>query len=75
MANLTNLTVRSSGKLSGNSCLCGACGEIFQGVGGFDKHRYGEGLDRHCRTPDELTQMGMFINSKGKWSKEFKLAQ
>lgn len=34
---------------AGNArCKCGACGEYFNSVAAFDKHRIGEWTDRKC---------------------------
>src|SRR6267154_2598898 len=48
-------------KLTGNTCLCRACGEYFRSVTAFEKHRIGtfRPLTRRCMTVDEMkaTQM------------------
>ena len=66
-ANLSNRTPESSGLLSGESCLCTVCGEIFEKVNGFDKHRTGNPENRRCLTPDEMRGKGMVVNSYGRW--------
>jgi hypothetical protein len=50
-------------------CLCGACGEYFNSVSAFDKHRTGEYSDgsRRCLTPTELTAKGWLHNARGLW--------
>jgi len=51
------------------TCVCTGCGEIFNSVAAFDKHReYGDGeLDRHCLTPEKMRNKGMGINARGMW--------
>lgn len=36
--------------LTGNRCLCRACGEYFSTVGNFDRHR----RNRECQPPDTV---------------------
>jgi len=66
-ANFANRTPESSGLLSGESCLCTVCGEIFEKVNGFDKHRTENPENRRCLSPDEMREKGMVINSYGRW--------
>lgn len=54
-------------ELTGNTCLCSACGEIFKSVTGFDKHRVGQPAKRRCLTTQEMLQRGMTKDSGGKW--------
>lgn len=37
-------------KITGSRCKCGACGEYFNSVGAFDKHRRGKPTERYCDT-------------------------
>ncbi len=46
-------------KLTGNKCQCTACGKHFRSVAAFDKHRRGEGEQRHCMTTEEMQTKGM----------------
>jgi len=66
-ANFSNCRPESSGLLRGESCLCTVCGEIFEKVNGFDKHRTVNPENRRCITPDEMREKGMVINSYGRW--------
>ena len=52
--------------LRGNHCQCDKCGEYFNSVAAFDKHRTGEHGDRKCRTTDEMLAAGMAM-SNGWW--------
>lgn len=56
----------SWGKLTGGSCLCAGCGEIFNSLAGFDAHRRGE-RDKCCVAPSEMRKTGMSINARGRW--------
>lgn len=54
--------------LTGNRNQCQGCKQYFNSVTAFDKHRVGEhGVDRRCRTPEEMTALGMLINHAGFW--------
>lgn len=53
-------------KLRGNHCRCSPCGEYFNSVAAFDKHRIGDHGDRKCRTTDEMLAAGMAM-SNGWW--------
>ena len=50
-------------------CLCGECGEYFNSVSAFDKHRTGnfEDKSRRCLTPAELRGKGWLHNARGLW--------
>lgn len=50
-------------------CLCGECGEYFNSVSAFDKHRTGNYSDgtRRCLTQAELTAKGWAHNARGLW--------
>lgn len=54
--------------LRGDRCQCCACHEYFNSTAAFNKHRTGEhGVDRRCRTPDEMQAIGMAVSSRGWW--------
>ena len=58
-------------KLSGNKNQCSGCGVFFFSNKAFDKHRTGKyGVNRRCRTPEEMLALGMFINIYGCWVTE-----
>lgn len=58
-------------RLTGNRNQCQGCKQYFNSVTAFDKHRVGEhGVDRRCRTPEEMTALGMLINHAGFWITE-----
>jgi hypothetical protein len=50
-----------------NFCKCGACGEYFGGVGGFDLHR----RDRACFAPSKVSDKKgrplLRLNDRGYW--------
>ena len=55
-------------KLAGNRCQCAGCGLYFRSAHAFDKHRTGRhGIDRRCRTEDEMRAAGMVQNERGIW--------
>jgi hypothetical protein len=55
-------------KLSGDRCKCTTCGEYFNSTYAFDRHRTGQhGVDRRCRSRDEMGALGMDKNAKGFW--------
>jgi hypothetical protein len=55
-------------KLTGRRCQCGGCGEYFNSLGAFEKHRVGDhGKDRRCRSTDEMKSAGMALNPAGWW--------
>lgn len=57
--------------LTGNKCQCTACGEFFNRVSTFDRHRVGViGVDRRCLTSDEMTAKGWRLNGRGFWLTE-----
>jgi hypothetical protein len=62
------MTVRG---LNGGHCQCTGCGELFNSVGTFDRHRVGEWKDRgawrRCLTPEEMRRQGWTLNSGGFW--------
>lgn len=55
-------------KLTGQRCQCAGCGEHFNRVSTFDKHRTGafDG-SRRCRTEDEMLAKGWLRNAAGFW--------
>jgi hypothetical protein len=57
--------------LTGNRNQCQACKEYFNSNTPFDKHRTGEhGVNRRCRTPEEMLALGMSLNDSGFWVTE-----
>jgi len=47
---------------------CGACGLLFGGLTGFDRHRTGAfGVNRRCMAPQELEATGMTQGGDGFW--------
>ncbi len=58
-------------RLTGSRCRCSACGEYFNSVSTFDRHRHGgwqgRGADRRCLTPAELRARGWTLNAHGFW--------
>lgn len=67
-----------SKNLGETRCQCMACGEYFNRVSTFDKHRVGEyGADRRCMTSEEMQAKGWHINAAGFWvtaSREWRAA-
>ena len=58
-------------KLTGNRNQCQGCKQYFNSNTAFDKHRTGKhGVDRRCRTPQEMTEIGMLVNHAGFWITE-----
>lgn len=57
--------------LKGNRNQCTGCGEYFNSVGAFEAHRTGKyGVNRRCRTPDEMREIGMILRPDGFWIRE-----
>ena len=55
-------------KLTGSRNQCQACKQYFNSNPAFEKHRVGKhGVDRRCRTTQEMTAKGMLINHAGFW--------
>lgn len=58
-------------KLTAIRAQCGECKAHFNSVSAFDAHRTGDyghrGLNRRCRTPDEMRAAGMLQNAAGFW--------
>jgi hypothetical protein len=58
-------------RLTGSRNQCQSCKQYFNSVTAFDKHRIGEhGVNRRCRTPEEMTALGMLVNHAGFWITE-----
>ena len=58
-------------KLTGQRNQCQSCKQYFNSNTAFDMHRTGKhGVDRRCRTPDEMTAKGMCVNTHGFWVSE-----
>ena len=54
--------------LRGDRNQCKGCMEYFNSTGAFEKHRTGVyGVDRRCRTPEELIGRGFSLNAAGYW--------
>ena len=54
--------------LKGNHNQCQGCKEYFNSTGAFDKHRTGKhGVDRRCRTVEEMIEIGFSLNAAGYW--------
>ncbi len=58
-------------RLTGASCRCAACGEYFNSVSVFDRHRVGNwearGANRRCFATDEMLSRGWRLNARGFW--------
>ena len=67
---------RQRPKLTGNRCQCTACGEYFNGLQPFDKHRVGEYAKagqrntRRCLAVAEMEARGWMRNAAGFWTTE-----
>lgn len=63
-------------KLTGNRCQCPTCGEYFNGVQPFDKHRVGHYANggqrntRRCLAVAEMEARGWTRNAAGFWTTE-----
>jgi hypothetical protein len=58
-------------RLTGSRNQCQSCKQYFNSNTAFDKHRTGEyGRQRRCRTPEEMTALGMLVNHAGFWITE-----
>ena len=54
--------------LSGSRNQCQGCKEYFNSNYVFEKHRTGKfGVDRRCRTPEEMIEKGFSLNAHGFW--------
>jgi hypothetical protein len=55
-------------RLSSVRCLCRNCGEYFNSIRAFDRHRIGAYLsDRRCLSGGEMRDNGMSVNKSGFW--------
>lgn len=55
-------------KLTGNRCQCPTCGEAFNRVSTFDRHRVGDfGVDRRCLSVEQMQAKGWRTNAAGFW--------
>lgn len=55
-------------RLVGQRCQCTACGEGFNRVSTFDRHRVGEfDVDRRCLTTAEMEAKGWRYNAQRFW--------
>ena len=57
-------------QVTGTRCQCRECGEYFNSLTWFDKHRTGSyrNNERRCLTPAEIADAGMMKNDKGFWA-------
>ena len=66
-------------RLTGSRCRCQACGEPFNSVTAFTRHRTGpwtdRGAQRRCLAPAEMTHMGWTHNAAGFWITETRVAR
>jgi hypothetical protein len=54
--------------LKGARNQCQGCKEYFNSEKAFERHRIGEyGVDRRCRTPEEMMERGYSKNKQGFW--------
>ncbi len=57
--------------LRGDHNECAGCGQLFNSVRAFEKHRIGDfGKDRRCATIQEMIANGMSCSSTGWWITE-----
>ena len=58
-------------RLTGTRCLCACCGELFNSVSVFDRHRIGSyqelGALRRCQSVDDMVVRGWARNARGFW--------
>lgn len=58
-------------RLTGKRCRCQSCGEHFNSVSAFDRHRVGSwgelGRLRRCLGADEMLAHGWRVNARGFW--------
>jgi hypothetical protein len=57
-------------KLTNSRCRC-SCGQFFNSVSAFDRHRVGDwrdrGIQRYCLTVLEMLAKGWTLNAAGFW--------
>lgn len=59
------------GRLTGSRCLCRRCGEYFNSVYAFDRHRvWASPTVQRCLTYEKMVGKGMSINASGFWITE-----
>ena len=47
---------------------CQGCKQYFNSIKAFERHRTGKyGVDRRCKTPEELLEKGWLLNEDGFW--------
>lgn len=55
-------------RLTGSRCFFRGCGEYFNSVRSFDRHRaWASPVAQRCLTHEELVGKGMSVNSSGFW--------
>jgi hypothetical protein len=58
-------------RLTGSRCRCSVCGELFNSVSVFDRHRIGNwenrGANRRCLTIPGMLAKGWRLNAGGFW--------
>jgi hypothetical protein len=58
-------------RLTGSRCQCASCGELFNSVSVFNRHRVGgwenRGTNRHCLTIPQLQAKGWSLNARFFW--------
>ena len=58
-------------RLTGYRCLCRGCGEYFNSVYAFDRHRvWASPTVQRCLTHEKMVGKGMSINAYGFWITE-----
>jgi hypothetical protein len=58
-------------RLTASRNQCQGCKQYFNSNTAFETHRTGEhGVNRRCRTPQEMTALGMLVNDAGFWITE-----
>jgi hypothetical protein len=57
-------------KLTGARRQCSACAEYFNSQKSFERHRIGLGMERRCRTREEMIARGFAVNAAGFWVTE-----
>jgi hypothetical protein len=58
-------------RLTGSRNQCQSCKQYFNSNTAFEKHRTGQhGVNRRCRTVEEMTALGMLVNHAGFWITE-----
>lgn len=64
-------------RLAGSRCRCATCGQRFNSVSTFDRHRVGSfegrGVYRRCLSTEELMSRGWQMNTRGFWIERVRL--